>query len=214
MFLRVFSSGPLATNAILVACLTEKKAAIFDPALGSAELLLREIDKEEWILEAIFLTHSHWDHLADLYTLRQATDAPLYVHAADAENVEHPGQDRIPLPLALRGVKPDGLLQGGQKMKIGRLDMEVIHTPGHSPGGVSFFFPKEKILLSGDTLFAGTFGALRLPTADPTAMWHSLCRLATLPKETRVIPGHGKETTIGHEGRVFKMAQNHLMTKE
>jgi glyoxylase-like metal-dependent hydrolase (beta-lactamase superfamily II) len=82
-------------------------------------------------------------------------------------------------------------------MRVGEVEFQVIHTPGHTPGCVCFWFPKEDLLVSGDTLFQGSIGRLDLPTARPKLMWGSLQKLAQLPANTRVIPGHGQETTIG-----------------
>jgi glyoxylase-like metal-dependent hydrolase (beta-lactamase superfamily II) len=96
-------------------------------------------------------------------------------------------------------VKADGFLIEGQKLTVGDLDIEVIHTPGHTPGGVCFYLPKEKVLISGDTLFRGTIGNLNFPTSRPDLMWGSLKKLAALPADTKVYPGHGGSTTIGAE---------------
>jgi glyoxylase-like metal-dependent hydrolase (beta-lactamase superfamily II) len=90
-------------------------------------------------------------------------------------------------------------LEDGQVLAVGEFQIEVIHTPGHTPGGVCFYLKEQKILFSGDTLFQGTIGNLSFPTARPARMWDSLKRLAALPKETRVYPGHGDPTTIGKE---------------
>lgn len=199
MILHKFPSGPLETNAILFACAKTKKGAVIDPALGSAKILLQQAEEEGLVIEKILLTHSHWDHFADADSLKKATKAPLFVHFSDAKNVEHPGSDQIPFFFAVHPVKPDHFLKGGETLEVGTLKLEVIHTPGHSPGGVCFYLQSQKVLFSGDTLFRGSIGNLQLPTAQPTQMWHSLEKLAQLPPETRVIPGHGEDTTIGEE---------------
>jgi len=192
MLIQTFPSGPLETNAILFGL---EKFAVIDPALGSTEPILQLGHSVELIL----LTHSHWDHIADVYALKQKTGARVYVHPLDAGNLIHPGSDKLPLYFPIHGVEPDGFLEDGQTLELGGLKIEVIHTPGHSPGCVCFYLREQKVLFSGDTLFQGCIGGLHLPTAQPTLMRKSLSKLAALPPDTRVIPGHGNETTIHKE---------------
>ncbi len=200
MLIFKFPSGPLSTNAILIGCPRTKRAAIIDPAQGSAELLLEKAEKQGLAVEKMFLTHSHWDHIADAHQIK----APLYVHPLDAKNVEHPGSDGIPLFFPILGVIPAHLYRDGDIVELGELKMEVIHTPGHSPGSVCLYFRSEQTLFSGDTLFKGTFGNLHLPSGQPHLMRSSLDKLAHLPPETRVIPGHGADTTIQNEKKILE----------
>ncbi len=199
MFLQKFPSGPFDTNAILFGCKETKKAAVIDPSPGSTELILKIADEAELTIEQILLTHSHWDHIADVYSLKEKTSASVFVHPFDDENLRHPGSDGIPLFFPIRGVEPDGFLEEGKTIQVGNLQIEVIHTPGHSPGSVCFYLQKQKMLFSGDTLFQGTIGNLHLPTGEPKNMWGSLRKLSQLPLETRVIPGHGSDTMLSKE---------------
>jgi hydroxyacylglutathione hydrolase len=199
MILEVFPSGPVETNAYLLACEKTKHAAVIDAPFESSDLLLRRIQELSLTVDMILLTHSHWDHIAEVSVLKQKLKVPVYIHKEDAENLENPGADRLPLFFPLIGVKPDGYLSEGQKLEIGKLTLEVICTPGHSPGSVCFYLQDEKILLSGDTLFRGTIGNLSFPSSRPALMWDSLKKLAALPAETKVFPGHGDSTTIGAE---------------
>ena len=161
--------------------------------------MIEQANVKRLYIEKILLTHSHWDHIVDVAALKAATGAKVFVHAEDAENVRNPGADRLRAMLEVQGVEPDELLSDGQVVEVGQLKLEVLHTPGHSPGCVCFYLAEEKLLLSGDTLFRGAFGTLSVPTAEAERMWPSLKRLAKLPLDTRVIPGHGKETTLGRE---------------
>ena len=170
-----------------------------DPAQGSTREILEEAARHHFTIDAILLTHSHWDHIADLSLLKERTGAPIYVHAADARNVELPGTDFLPLFFPIQGTHPDRLLKEGDEIRIGQIVFEVIHTPGHSPGGVCFFCRAEKILIAGDTLFCGGIGRIDLPTSQKKQMQASLAKLALLPADTRVIPGHGEDTTIAKE---------------
>ena len=199
MFLCKFAFGPLKTNAILIGCEETKKAAVIDPSMGSAEALLHEIAAHGFVLEKILLTHSHWDHFADAHSLKQKTGAPLFVHKLDAKNLEQPGSDGIPLFFPIHSVAAERLLNEGDLLTVGQLKLRVIHSPGHSPGSVCFYLAEQKLLIAGDTLFQGTIGNLQIPTADAPSMWESLKKIAQLPPDTRVVPGHGADTTIGNE---------------
>ena len=99
----------------------------------------------------------------------------------------------------IEGVKPDKFLSEGDTVDAGELHFRVIHTPGHTPGGICLHDPHASLLISGDTLFQGSIGNLSFPGADAEAMWTSLDKLAALPPETKVYPGHGEATTIGAE---------------
>jgi hydroxyacylglutathione hydrolase len=199
MILEVFPAGPAETNAYLIGCPKTKRAAVIDVPFESTDRILKRANALSLQIERILLTHSHWDHTAEAAVLKEKLDIPVFVHEEDGKNVEEPGSDGLPLYFPIRGVKPDGYLTDGQKILVGELELEVIHTPGHTPGGVCFYLAKEKALFSGDTLFQGTIGNLSFPTARPALMWESLKRLAALPSETKVYPGHGDPTTIGAE---------------
>lgn len=198
-FLFIFPSGPAQTNTLLLGCLATKEGALIDPGFGAVEPVLKRAKEEGFRIGKILLTHSHWDHIGELALAVEKTKAPVYVHPLDAENVRRPGSDRLPFPLPIQGVEPTHLMKEGEVIEVGELRLEVIHTPGHCRGAVCFWERKENLLISGDTLFRGTMGALHLPTAEPEKMGRSMQKLATLPPETRVIPGHGGETTIGRE---------------
>eukprot|EP01136_Pigoraptor_vietnamica_P023244 Opistho-1_new@75166 len=199
VILQVFCSGPLATHAVLLGCSQTKAAVIIDAPEGSSSLLREEIGRLGLRVEVLLLTHSHWDHTADVAFLKETLGMPVAIHGEDKGNLERPGSDGLPLLFPIRGVKADRYLEEGEVFSIGNLVVRVIHTPGHSPGSVCFYLEKEKLLIAGDTLFQGTIGNLSFPTARVEKMWTSLEKLAALPGETRVIPGHGPETTIGEE---------------
>ncbi len=198
MILEVFPLGPADTNAYLLGCSKTKRAAVIDVPLGS-KILINRAKELHLQIEMILLTHSHWDHIADIALLKEKLRVPVYIHREDAENLESPGADGLPLFFPVKGVKPDEYLQEGQVITLGELNIVVIHTPGHTPGGVCFYLAHEKTLISGDTLFRGTIGNLSFPTARPHLMGVSLKKLADLPKDTKVYPGHGEPTTIGRE---------------
>lgn len=199
MIIQAFPSGPLETNAYVIACEATKKAAIIDPAPGSFDSISAYIKHNQLIPQLVLLTHSHWDHTADASKCKKAFNIPLWVHAADAKNVETPGSDELPCWMIIEGVKVEHFVEENERFNVGDLDIKVIFTPGHTPGCVCYYIQQANTLFSGDTLFKGSIGRLDLPTGRPELMWESLEKLAQLPKETVVYSGHGSRTTIGKE---------------
>jgi hydroxyacylglutathione hydrolase len=199
MITQAFPSGPFGTNAYVVACPQTRLAALVDPAPESYHDVIEFLEHNKLTLDKILLTHSHWDHIADTARFKEKYDVPIYIHPLDQPNLENPGADGLPCWLSFPGVIPDVLINEGDVIPLGNLKFSVIHTPGHTPGGVCFYCPTESVLLSGDTLFQGTIGNISFPTARPQLMWPSLAKLAKLPPETNVLPGHGPMTTIGAE---------------
>jgi hydroxyacylglutathione hydrolase len=204
MYLQIFPSGPLQTNAILFGCEETKKAAVVDPSLASTGPILWKAKELGLTIEKILLTHSHYDHIADVVLLKHKTGATIYVHSLDAPNLRHPGADGLKMPFEVEGIEPDQLIEDGATLEVGKLRIEVIHTPGHSPGCVCYYIPEEKVLFSGDTLFKGTYGAVHFPSSKPALMKNSLHKLGKLPSDTKVIPGHGRETTIENEAKIVR----------
>ena len=196
MFIKVFPSGPFSTNAYIVACESTREAAVIDPSPDSFENIHECLTKHNFNLKKILLTHSHWDHIADVRQFKEQYSVLVYVHSLDAPNLQKPGADGLPCWIQIEPVEPDVLLQEGMQIPVGKLLFNVLHTPGHSPGCVCFYDPQNQILFSGDTLFQGTIGNLSFPTSQPDLMWESLEKLNHLPKNTRVLPGHGSETTL------------------
>ncbi len=207
MLIQAFPSGPLTTNAYVAACSETREAAIIDPAPSSSKAIQAFLASQQLKCRKILLTHSHWDHIADVKDLKEVFNVSIYIHPLDAPNLRQPGSDGLPCWLTIAGVEPDVLLADGMQIPLGGLTFQVLHTPGHSPGGVCFYNSQQKVLFSGDTLFEGTMGSLSLPTSQPELMWPSLDKLAQLPFDTTVYPGHGLPTTIGAESRWLSDAQ-------
>ena len=199
MFIQTFPSGPFSTNAYVVACDKTRQAAIIDPAPDSSAQIHSFLTQRQLKVQKILLTHSHWDHIADVKQLKELYQIPVYIHPLDAPNLQQPGSDGLPCWVSIPAVQPDMFLEEGMQVPVGELSFQVLHTPGHSPGGVCFYEPTQHVLFSGDTLFQGTIGNLSFPTSQPSLMWSSLAKLAQLPLDTRVFPGHGPATTIQAE---------------
>jgi len=199
MIVQTFPSGPFQTNAYVVGCSETRDCAIVDPGPESAVKIQQFIEEEGVAPKLLLLTHTHWDHTVDAAKIKNRYSIPAFVHREDAKNLTDPGSDGLPMLYSIEPVQPDHFLKEGEKVVVGKLSFEVIHTPGHTPGGVCFYDREHHFLLSGDTLFQGSIGNLSFPTAEPERMWKSLEKLANLPKQTRVFPGHGPMTTIGDE---------------
>jgi hydroxyacylglutathione hydrolase len=199
MNIQAFPSGFFETNAYVVSDPATLQAIIIDPAPDSAQKIISYLTEHQLTPTKILLTHTHWDHIADTAKIKEKYLIPVYVHAFDVPNLENPGSDGLPCWISIEGVVPEHLIKEGEKIQVGNITFEVIETPGHTPGGVCFYCKNENVLFSGDTLFKGTIGNLSFPTARPHLMWQSLSKLAKLPPDTRVFPGHGPKTTIGSE---------------
>lgn len=196
---QAFPAGPYLTNAYLAICSNTKKAIIIDPSPGCSPLILDYLKTHQLEPLFILLTHTHWDHIADVYELKKNLSIGVWVHALDLPNLESPGADGLPFPIEIKGVKADHLIENNEIIKVGECLLKVIHTPGHSVGSVCFYDAENGILFTGDTLFRGAIGNISFPTSRPDLMTKSLHKLAQLPGNTRVYPGHGSPTTIDRE---------------
>lgn len=191
--------GPIQTNVYVVGCPQTNEGAIVD-AGGDPEGLMGLAEEHDLEIDKILQTHAHIDHVAAIPQLKEATGAPVYLHPDDLPMWQAaPQQGQMfgipvdPLPA------PDEELFDGQTIAVGQLRAEVMLLPGHSPGGVAFYFADQSVVLSGDILFAGSIGRVDLPGSDRNQMKASLERISTLPDKTRVYPGHGPTTSIERE---------------
>lgn len=199
MNIATFPTGPFETNAYVVSCPATHQAAIIDPGVDSAKLISDYLTDQNLNPACIWLTHSHWDHIAEVAELKKKYSIPVAIHFADIPNLKNPGSDGLPCWIPIQGVTPDMIVDEGMTLTLGKLVFSIIHTPGHSPGSICLYCPEQNLLISGDTLFKGTIGNLSFPTSEPDKMWDSLEKLAKLPPSTQVFPGHGPSTTIGQE---------------
>ena len=191
------TTGPVGTNVWIVGDVRTREAIAFDTATPSAHWLTQQLGDEGWALRYIVSTHRHWDHIGDNAEAVIATGATLAVHVADRHGLENP--DPMSAPFAIPPSIPALDLAEGSRIRFGDIDLTVLHTPGHTEGSVCLLSEENRVLISGDTLFAGGWGRTDLPGGDAEMMVDSLSRLATLEPGLTVLPGHGPETTIARE---------------
>ena len=184
-------------NGMYVVADERGDAILIDPSGGEREALRTVRDHGLRILE-VLNTHGHPDHIYANAALTAATGARLAIHRADAYRLD-PATAPEPRMLEFPRSVADDLFDEGPLPYLADLELVALHTPGHTEGSTSFYLPAEGILFSGDLLFAGNVGRVDLPGADTADMERSLARVAALPPETRVYPGHGAATTIGAE---------------
>ncbi len=194
-----YELGPFATNTYLVAA--GASCWVVDPT-WAVGVVLDDIAAGKLALERILLTHGHCDHIAGIGEVKRVFPAvPVCCPAGDAAMLADPmanlsGTFGLPLTFA----PPDELLHPRDGLALGHTRWEVLDTSGHTPGGVSFHCPAEKVVLTGDALFAGGVGRTDFPGGDWQLLAANIRRnLLTLPAETAVYPGHGPNTTIGRE---------------
>lgn len=200
MIVKAFESGPLLTIGYLVIDEKTGYAVLIDAPKDSAEEIANEAKKQRCEILCLINTHGHWDHIADVHDVVRLTAAKVAIHKKDAHLLENPKSVIYDLPFRIEGIKPDIVLDDGDVIEVGNLRLKVIHTPGHTLGSICLYEEDEKVLFSGDTLFAGTIGRTDLPGGSFDDIIKSIReKLFTLDDDVVVYPGHGPSTTIGKE---------------
>ncbi len=189
--------GPIATNLYVLGDEASGEAIAIDTATPCVEWVTTTLAERGWTLKLIVSTHRHWDHIGDNAAVADATGAKIAAHLLDRHGLEHPEPIWAPFPIAPSVPALD--LAEGSRIRFGAIDLEVLHTPGHTEGSVCLLAAGERLLFSGDTLFTGSWGRTDLPGGSDDQMIDSLGRLGSLDDDLRVLPGHGRATTIGNE---------------
>lgn len=215
--------GPLGNNVYVVADDRAGVAMVVDAGLDASKAVQTALREHGWRAVMIVATHSHWDHVAEIAGLAASTGAPVVAHELDAPALTRPTTPRLFPEMRVPPVAVARTVRDGDVVAVGRFELTVLHTPGHTPGSICLLWsPPDSapatadasteqapngaddraagVLLSGDTLFAGSYGRYDLPGGNAARLWDSLRRLAALPPATHVLPGHGDSTTIGAEG--------------
>jgi hydroxyacylglutathione hydrolase len=197
MYLDVFDRNPYGTNCWLLAADGSDDAVVVDPGFEPDALgvVLRAAGKR---LTGVLLTHAHMDHAWQAGAFA-GEDAPVYLHGADAIAYDDPVAWNPGFENPLEPVKDLRAIEDGDVLTVGGFSIDVLHTPGHTPGHCVFRVGDDVLLLSGDLVFAGSVGRSDFPNSDPDAMRDSLRRFLSLPDGLPVLPGHGARTDVGRE---------------
>jgi hydroxyacylglutathione hydrolase len=189
--------GPLATNLYVLGDEPSGEAIAIDTATPCVDWVTATLAERGWTLKLIVSTHRHWDHIGDNAAVMAATGAELAAHVLDRHGIVEPQPLLAPFPIPPSVPALD--LAEGSRIRFGEISLEVLHTPGHTEGSVCLLSDSERLLFTGDTLFAGGWGRTDLPGGSDSAMVDSLIRVSRLADDLHVLPGHGRGSTIERE---------------
>lgn len=197
MNIETFELGLVGTNAFLLTDGKSNNAILIDAPHGAWEVL----KKRNLVIQALILTHGHWDHIADASKF-QEMGVPIYAHRGDQGWIEDPSVMNAMLPkeLHIKGVKIDHFINHGDILKLLGKEFEVRHVPGHAPGNILLYNDLEKVAFVGDAIFSGSVGRYDLPGGSADVLRHSIkSQIYSLSDETVLYSGHGPTTTVGKE---------------
>ena len=200
MIHEIFPVGPLQCNCSVIGDKTTREAVVIDPG-DDIDRVLLTLYKHQLTLKQILITHGHIDHVGGAMKLKRATGAPIWMNSKDSMQLQLLDQMATWIGVAPPGpVTIDASLEHDTSIQIGSTTAHAIFTPGHTEGSTCVYFPAEKKLIAGDTLFAGSIGRTDLPGGNFEKIIRSIRdKLIALPEDTMVVPGHGPVTTIGEE---------------
>ncbi|MBW2091553.1 MAG: MBL fold metallo-hydrolase [Deltaproteobacteria bacterium] len=183
MILKYLTVGTLMSNCYVLGDEKSGQGVVIDPG-GDAELIAQTLNENGLTLTSIINTHGHWDHTGGNTTLKSLAGGRILMHAADSN----------------QGFAPDGYLIEGDRIQFGPYELEVLETPGHSPGGISLYLPEAGVVFVGDLLFAGSIGRTDIAGGSFSTLIQAVKdKIFPLPDQTTVLPGHGPMTTVGQE---------------
>lgn len=198
---RTYPLGYIQTNCYIVSNAT-KQCLIFDPG-GEGDKLISELHRLKMKPLAIILTHAHFDHIGAVDQVRDSFNIPVYIHTSEKKWLVDPvknGSAKYSEIPSIICKEADVLLNKESELKIGDFHMKLIHTPGHSPGSLTYYFKDDDFAIVGDTLFQNSIGRTDLPGGNESELLKAIhTKLLTLPETTLVYPGHGSSTTIEAE---------------
>lgn len=196
------AGGLATTNSFLIADESSGQAVLFDAPDHTIAPLLDEVAKRKWNLIGLWLTHGHFDHVADhAEVTARFPSAKVLIHRLDEPKLIEPRSLFFPLPFEIPPRKADGYVEDGQELRIGSIPVRVIHTPGHAPGHVMYHLPEQNVLVGGDLIIGGSVGRTDLPDSDFGQLEESIRKVMKLPPGTVLLPGHGDSSTLADEAR-------------
>lgn len=200
MIIKELAVGPLMANCFIAGCEDTKEAVVIDPG-GEADRILLSLAESELKVKYIINTHGHFDHVSANGKMKEATGADLLIHPLDAPMLGMLSSNATVFGISVANSPPcDRTIEEGEMVSFGDFTFNVIHTPGHTPGGISLY--SDGIIFVGDTLFAGSIGRTDFPGGDFDTLIASIkTKLFKLEDDVRVLSGHGPETSIGREKR-------------
>jgi len=194
------NGGIAATNSYLIADEKSKQAVLFDAPNDTTAPLLEEARKQGWEVVGLWLTHGHFDHVADHTEVTgRFPKAKVLIHREDEVKLSRPPKLPIPVPFEVPPRPADGFVGEGDELRIGDIKVQVMHTPGHSPGHVAYYLPEEGVLVGGDLVIMGAIGRTDFADASYEALARSIRRIMQLPGRTKLLPGHGEPSTLEQE---------------
>ena len=197
--LKTLVLGMVQTNCYIVSNSENKEAIVIDPA-DNADQIEQYLKANDLVCKGILLTHGHFDHILAASLLAVKTKAPIHAHEAEVKLLEDPRMNASAQIRKECSLTPEVLLKDGQSILLAGFTIKVIHTPGHTAGGVCYYFAGHGILISGDTLFQESIGRTDLPTGNSKQLVEAIQdKLMCLEDQIKVYPGHGDPTTIGYE---------------
>lgn len=200
MIIKELAVGPLMANCFICGCSKTKEAVVIDPG-GDADRILLSLADSNLNVKYIINTHGHFDHVSANGKLKDATGADILIHPLDAGMLEQLSSNAAFFGISVENSPPcDQTIEENDTVSFGDITLKVLHTPGHTPGGISLY--TNGIVFVGDTLFAGSIGRTDFPGGDFDTLISSIkTKLFRMDDEMRVLSGHGPETTIGKEKR-------------
>jgi hydroxyacylglutathione hydrolase len=193
--------GPVQTNAYFI-WNEQNDCLIIDPG-GEADRIFAFVKEKKLNPVAVLLTHAHYDHIGAVDEVRTMYRLPVYIHKKEQDWLVDPAlnlSNHVPYIEEIKLKRADEILSGEGDLQVGSFQLQIVETPGHSPGSVSYYFEEEQLIFSGDALFEGSIGRTDLPGGNHEVLMKSIHdKLLTLPEETLVLSGHGRETTIQQE---------------